>query len=242
LPADTTDEFSNECTPIKRAGVPLVLLWGDSHAAHLYSGMAAIQSSTAVDIAQWTLVGCPPTVKPLAGDERTTCFARTVAETTKLSILRPDIIVVAGAWERYMELGQKPEAIIEALSETIRRLKELGFRRIVVFGPGPLWTTSLPVDLLRYMVRTRSNEIPARLGRVSDDIWSLDAAMAAQTAADNVQYVSVLNYFCDKTGCLTVGDRTQLRPDLLFRDRDHLTVTGSKLLIAHSRSLLLGED
>jgi peptidoglycan/LPS O-acetylase OafA/YrhL len=241
LSPDATNEFSSECTPIKRPGVPLVLLWGDSHAAHLYSGMAAIQSSMAVDIAQWTMVGCPPSVKPLPG-EGPTCLARSVAETTKLAKLKPDTIVVAGAWERYLELGQKQQEIIGSLSETVRRLKELGFQHIVVFGPGPLWTTSLPVDLFRSMVRTRSNEIPERLGRVSDAIWNLDAAMAAQAAAENVQYVSVLNYFCDKTGCRTVGDRTRSRPDLLYRDRDHLTVSGSKLLIAHSRSQLFGEN
>jgi hypothetical protein len=92
------------------------------------------------------------------------------------------------------------------------------------------------------MVSTRSNEIPERLGTVSDAIWNLDAAMAAQAAAENVQYVSVLNYFCDKTGCLAAGDRTLSRPDLLYRDRDHLSVSGSTLLIAHSRSQLFGEN
>jgi peptidoglycan/LPS O-acetylase OafA/YrhL len=240
LSLDATSEFSSECTPSKRPGVPLVLLWGDSHAAHLYSGMAAIQSTMAVDIAQWTLVGCPPTAKP--GIDSSLCVARRTAAMANLTKLKPDTIVLAGAWERYLEIGQSQDQIIGTLSETVGRLKELGSRHIVVFGPGPLWTTSLPVDLFRYMVRTMSNEIPERLGTVSDAIWNLDAAMSAQAAAENVQYVSVLNYFCDKTGCLTVGDRTRSRPDLLYRDRDHLSVSGSKLLIAHSRSQLFGEN
>jgi peptidoglycan/LPS O-acetylase OafA/YrhL len=243
LDPSAESEFSSECTPIKRPGVPLVLLWGDSHAAHLYSGMAAIQSTMAVDIVQWTAAGCPPMVKPFEG-EKSPCIARCAAAMTRLTRFKPDTIVVAGGWQRYMEGegGQSQEAIVGRLSETIRRIKELGIRRIVVFGPGPLWRTSLPVDLFQSMVRTRSNEIPERLGTVSDAIWNLDAAMAAQAAAENVQYVSVLNYFCDKTGCLTVGDRTLSRPDLLYRDRDHLSVSGSKLLIAHSRSQLFGEN
>jgi hypothetical protein len=41
---------------------------------------------------------------------------------------------------------------------------------------------------------------------------------------------------------LTVGDKTLQRPDLLYSDRDHLTVTGSKILIAHSRLQLLGAN
>jgi hypothetical protein len=92
------------------------------------------------------------------------------------------------------------------------------------------------------MARHGSGEIPERLGSVTALLWKLDAAMAAQAAAENVQYVSILHFFCDGSGCLTVGDRKLARPDLLFRDRDHLTVSGSKLLIAHSKSQLFGED
>jgi hypothetical protein len=128
------------------------------------------------------------------------------------------------------------------LLKTIRYLKNQGIARIVVFGPGPVWSTSLPTDLFRFMAKNRSSEIPLRLGKVSDAIWRLDSAIAAQAAAEHVQYVSVLNYFCNKSGCLTVGDRTIPRPDLLFRDRDHLTITGSKLLIAHSRTELFGAN
>jgi hypothetical protein len=240
---EATNEFSSECTPIKRPGVPLVVLWGDSYAAHLYPGLAAIQSTMSMDIAQWTVAGCPPTAMPLGGGG-VACIARCAQAMANLAKLKPDTLVIAGGWQRYLEGvgGRPPEEIVATLSETLRRLKKLGIPRIVVFGPGPLWTTSLPVDLFRYMARTRSNEVPERLGEVSDALWSLDAAMAAQAAAENVQYVSLLDYFCDRSGCLTVGDRSLSRPDLLFRDRDHLSVSGSKLLVAHSKSQLFGKN
>jgi peptidoglycan/LPS O-acetylase OafA/YrhL len=232
--------FSRECSPSKRPDVPLMLLWGDSHAADLYSGLMELESTTTFDIAQWTSAGCPPTVKPFSSEFRN-CSQRRGAAMTKLGQLKPDIVVLGGAWELYLESGQTPDEIINTLSETIRWLKAQKANRVVIFGPGPTWMTSLPVDLFRFMARSRSNEIPERLGSVSDAIWNLDTAMAALAAAENVQYVSVVNFFCDKTGCLTVGDRTQSRPDLLYRDRDHVTVSGSKLLVAHSRSQLFGE-
>jgi hypothetical protein len=233
-------EFSSECTPVKRANVPLILLWGDSHAAHLYPGMAELQSAVTFDIAQWTSAGCPPTVQPLA-DESQSCSIRRAAAMLKLRRLGADTVVLSGAWERYLEFGENPDEVMGVLLKTIRYVKNQGIARIVVFGPGPLWSISLPSDMFRFMAKNRSNHIPMRLGKVSDAIWRLDSAMAVQAAAQHVQYVSVLNYFCDKAGCLTMGDRTIPRPDLLFRDQDHLTVTGSKLLIAHSRSELLGE-
>jgi hypothetical protein len=101
---------------------------------------------------------------------------------------------------------------------------------------------SLPVDLFRSMAKARSGQIPGRLGKVADANWQLDAAMAAQATAANVQYVSVLGNFCDKSGCLTVGDRTLLQPDLLFRDLDHLTETGSRVLTEHSRAQIFGRN
>jgi hypothetical protein len=217
----------------------LVLLWGDSHAADLYPGLANARSTGAFDLIQWTMAGCPPTVTAMAG-EFPWCDARRTTVMKKLTQIRPDIVLLAGAWERYQELGRSPGELLPLVDEAIHYLKRRGIQRIVVFGPGPLWHTSLPVDLFRSMVRLRSNHVPERLGTVQDAIWRLDDSMARQAADDEVRYVSVLRYFCDKSGCLTVGDRQSLRPDLLFRDRDHLSVSGSRALIEHEEGQLFG--
>ena len=231
--SNSPTDFSSECTPAKRPGIPLILLLGDSHAAHLYPGVLDLQSAGTFDIAQWTAAACPPTVIPVIGASDA-CATLSPAFTNELAQLNPDTIVLAGAWERYVEISQAPDQIVEAVSETIHRLKKSGSRRIIVFGPGPLWATSLPADLFRFMVRRGSREIPERLGKASDMQWRLDASFAALAAAENVQYVSVLNILCNKGGCLTVGDKTLPRPDLLFRDREHLTVSGSKFVIARA--------
>jgi len=239
LYSNETTEFSGECAPAKRPGVPLILLWGDSHAAHLYPGMASLQATVTFDVAQWTSAGCPPTLRPLA-KEMTTCPQWRAAALTGLAQLEPDTVVLAGAWERYMDWEDSPDGIIDALAETIHRIKSRGIKRIVVFGPEHIWNTSLAVDLFRFMAGKGSNEIPERMGNVPDEIWRLDEAMAALTAAEDIQYVSILKHFCDKTGCLIVADRTTSRPDLLYHDRDHLTLSGSAALIAYSRPQLLG--
>jgi peptidoglycan/LPS O-acetylase OafA/YrhL len=236
-----TQVFSKECTPTKRPGVPLILLWGDSHAAHLYPGLVNLELNTRIDIAQWTSAACPPTAQPLAG-ESASCPMRRATVMERVRQLNPDVIVLSAAWDRYGDSAPSHDDVVNAVSMTIRHLKDLGVRRIVLFGPGPLWTTTLPIDLFRFMARKGSTEIPERLGKVPDQLWHLDAAMAAQTATEDFQYVSVLSYFCNAAGCLTVGDKTLPRPDLLFNDRDHLTVTGSRMLIAHSRPQLLGEN
>jgi hypothetical protein len=234
-------KLPDECTPAKRPGIPLILLWGDSHAAHLFPGMVDLQSARSFDIAEWTSAACPPTAVSVVG-EGGTCGPRRADSMSSLARLNPDTIVMAGAWERYIEISRAPDQVVGAVSETIRRLKKLGTSRIVVFGPGPLWTTSLPSDLFRFMVRSRSKEIPERLGKVSDALWRLDASFAAMAAAENVEYVSVLHILCNQEGCLTVGDHTLQRPDLLFHDREHLTVSGSKLVIARATPQLFAEQ
>ena len=228
-----TPKFSGECSPLKRPGVPLVLLWGDSHAAHLYPGLVSAQSIHPFDIIQWTAILCPPTATPLT-NESLACPAGRANALRELTRLNPDTILLAGAWEIYLGAGQSEADIIRSLSETISQLKKDGDKEIVVFGPGPTWNTTLAIDLFRFMVAKRLNEVPERLGQPSEAVWHLDAAMGAQAAALNVRYVSVLNYFCNESGCRTVGDRTKSPPDLLFRDSNHLTVSGSQDLIAHS--------
>ena len=226
-------EFPNECTPGKRPGVPLILLWGDSHAAHLYPGLAKLQNTRVFDIVQWTSAGCPPTLEPL-NNETPGCAHRRATALKRLSEIKPDMVLLGGGWGRYLESGETQEEILTLLSGSVHRLKALGMERIVIFGPGPLFQTTLPNDLFRYMAAHRLDEIPMRFGKVSDALWRLDAAIDDLADIEMVQYVSTLKYFCDSNGCLTVNDRSLSRPDLLYRDQDHLTVSGSRVLIEHS--------
>jgi peptidoglycan/LPS O-acetylase OafA/YrhL len=232
-PPETPDEYSSECTPAKRPGIPLVLLWGDSHAAHLYPGLISVKSTHSFDIVQWTAALCPPTAIRFIR-ESPTCSARRATALERLTHLHPDTILLAGAWELYLAMGVSETDIIRSVNETIRQLKADGDKEIVIFGPGPTWSTSLAIDLFRFMVLKRLNEIPERYGHPFEAAWHLDAAMAAQAQELGIRYVSVLNYFCNKSGCRTVGDRSIPKPDLLYRDRDHLTATGSEDLITHS--------
>jgi peptidoglycan/LPS O-acetylase OafA/YrhL len=229
----SSNEFSDECTPAKRPGVPLVLLWGDSHAAHLYPGLSNFQSTNSFDIIQWTSAACPPSVVPFTM-ESPTCPTRRATALRKLMQLKPDTILLAGAWEIYLGKDESEADILHSLSETISQLRKDGDEEIIVFGPGPRWNVSLAIDLFRFMVAGRLSEIPERLGQPSDAVWHLDTAMAARTAELGVRYISVLNYFCNRSGCRTVGDRMNARPDLLFSDSNHLTVSGSEDLITHS--------
>lgn len=233
------DEFAAECTPPKQSGIHQILLWGDSHAAHLYPGLASLQAKHNFGIVQWTSAACPPVRKPLANEDPT-CAKRRARAIQEIKQVAPDTVLLSAAWEMYLANGNSEGQILAATEDDILWLLESGVRRIILFGPVPTWSTSS--DIFMFMLRKRLEHIPERLGEVSSGIHHLDAAMAAQAAAAHVEYVSVVDQFCDARGCLVIGDRNVAQPDLLFRDRDHLTVSGSRLLMQAAVPQIFGRQ
>ncbi|MGH8318091.1 MAG: acyltransferase family protein [Steroidobacteraceae bacterium] len=226
--------YAPECTPPRRAGVPRVVLWGDSHAADLYPGLKGLQQRTDFSLVQWTAAGCAPTRSPLGRGEFPSCAVHRAAVLAEMPQLAPDTVILAGAWELYLQDGIAADTILAAVQDDIRWLRSIGVRHVVLFGPGPTWHVSLSKDLFRYMMLHRTSRIPARLGGPSTAVRRLDAAMAARAAANGATYVSILQQLCDSQGCRTLVSpqrNAQTRPDLVFRDRDHLTPSGSHLLI-----------
>jgi hypothetical protein len=153
--------------------------------------------------------------------------------------LAPDTVLMAARWEIYLSHGISRNNVLRAVADDIEWLRSLGVRRIVVFGPGPAWNVSLPMDLFRYMSLRRTEHVPERLGTVPEGVWKLDELLAAQVTAREAQYVSVLNWSCNPTGCRTLGHESEHRPDLLFWDQDHLTPSGSRDLMRDAAGKVL---
>ena len=170
--------------------------------------------------AQWTSSACPPVRRALLGED-SSCARRREKAINDINRISPDTVLLSAAWEMYLANGTPETTILAAIADDIRWLKERGVRRIVIFGPVPNWETSS--DIFTYMLRKRLASIPERLGDVPSDVRHLDAALAAQATAAHVEYISVIDQFCNQSGCLLLGDRSLARPDLLYRDHDHLT-------------------
>lgn len=237
---NTDRPFANECTPARRPGVTRVLLWGDSHAAHLYAGLAALQAQAPQPwaIAQWTAGSCPPSDQALVGEGRL-CAQRRSDALRQVASLAPETAILAGAWVRYVRGGQDEAALAHTLTRTLIGLRRQGARHLVLVGPGPSWPTSLPADLLHHLVRHRSEQLPRRWGRVDERTRSLDHALRQAARAAGADYLSMLELLCDDSGCLTHRVEDDGRPDLLFRDQDHLTRAGSLLVARQAQSILL---
>ncbi|MGZ5848685.1 MAG: acyltransferase family protein, partial [Ramlibacter sp.] len=234
---NTTAEFPPLCSPQKQPQVPTVLLWGDSHAGHLYIGLDEVARRDRFQLAQWTSASCPPTLRATRNEEPA-CAAKRARDWRRLETYVPDVVVLSAAWSLFRRSGNSPAELSQHLSETVAALYGRGVRKVLVFGPGPVWDASLPADLFRHMVRTHSNVVPARFGHIGEDDWELDARLAATAASAGAIYFSVLQTLCTRSGCLTMADLQKPRPDLLYWDRHHLTPSGSRLLVGSATASL----
>jgi len=188
------------------------LLMGDSHAAMLAAGLAAVDPT--INLMQATATGCKP-VDAKTVDDRRSCFEimRYVYEDY-LPRHRPDLVILAANWQAY-DLGR--------LSSSIQYLKSIS-QNVLVVGPIMQYDTPLP-RLLATSVDSQDLSLAAvhRI-RSYDELDTTMKTMATDTWG--VNYVSYRDLLCPQDKCLEWA-----APDVpLQSDTSHLTDSGSVLV------------
>ena len=206
---------------------PLLLLWGDSHAADLYPGLRALETRHRFRIAQFTASSCPPFVH-YSPPHRPFCEALNNAVLARLRALHPQEVLLSAAWERYND--RTP------LIRTVELLRRLHVPSIVLVGPGPDWPQGLPQVL--YTIFQERNALPTRITRgLSDRPPALDVKMRALAKRLHIPYVAPLAALCNAHGCITrtgVGGN-----EITVWDTAHFTRAGSALLAQATEQTLL---
>ena len=212
--------FRNDPAEIDPAK-PSLVLWGDSHAAALYPGVAA-RFGKSYNIVQRTVAGTPPFVR--AGGPDAARIPDIEDEILgQIHRIRPAVVMLDANWVGY-GWSQLPN--------TVERLREVGVRRIVVVGPVPQWTGSLFQQVFNHVRLHKDAAIPTRLGEgANPQVPVLDAQLAAYCQRSAIEYVSAYALLHDDSGYLVrIGDT----PDSFITwDYGHLTVKGSLYLVAH---------
>jgi peptidoglycan/LPS O-acetylase OafA/YrhL len=220
--------FGPECVDAARGKrpLPLLLLWGDSHAAALYPGLLD-QTSAHWRLAQFNAAACPPGW-PQATEQNPHCAEVNQHVLELAARLRPDRVVLAANW---VPRDGRHDAIRsrESLRRTVAALREIGVLEIVLVGPLPRWRVSPSRVLLG------SSETPLEpLRNISDlDISEIetDARMAAEARELGVAYASPLAALCNGSGCLlSVIEGRQIQA--IAFDSTHLSAAGSRALVA----------
>jgi peptidoglycan/LPS O-acetylase OafA/YrhL len=214
--------FADDCVDKPNSDEPLLFVWGDSHAAHLYPGLHHLQDRYRFRLAQFTVSACPPlltvniSIVPLCRQTNDEIFSRIVA-------LKPDWVILSAQWF----LLNQFHIDWSSLNNTIAALKSVGVGRVLVVGPVPIWRGGLPECLQQYYVRHRL--VPFRMKYGSLLFSELDQDLRERSRVAGAAYVSPIDLMCSSEGCVTrVGDNTD---DIVAWDNVHLTAAGGTYLV-----------
>jgi hypothetical protein len=212
---DLSHEMSFAETCAERDRRPLVLVWGDSTAGALLPGLRKAQQTRDFGLAQFTSSSCIPALNTdVAGTPN--CRAINDRILSLARELKPDIVLLHGAWDRYLD----------GVAATVVALKKETNARVVVLGSVPWWKRGLPNEVLRYFM-LHHRLIPERSSRAEVD--KSGAALRDRLVPLGAEFISAWDVMCNADGCLTrIGDTAG---DISASDQAHLTEKGSAFLI-----------
>jgi peptidoglycan/LPS O-acetylase OafA/YrhL len=227
--SQTTKDFESICNgrTSQSDTKPIVFLWGDSHAAHLYPGFSQMQAKKKFSIAQFTPDGCPPLLgrnfRHLYASEGEVRWCHEMNEfiLQKLTALKPESLVLAAQW------WEVPAEDIDQISATIAQAKDAGVKNIIIVGPVPIWNPSLPKLLLKYYETSFPKHLPEQMGGASIQS-EIDAKLRMIAAKEGIKFVSAIDVFCERDQCL--AKLPGAMGDIVAWDAAHLTDTGSLLM------------
>lgn len=208
------------CDSTAIEGKNSILLWGDSHAAHLYPGYKATYGKSH-NIIQRTASGCPP-ILDYTVKSRPHCNKINDKIIKYLNNKPPDKVVLAAIWTDYD---------LEKLNMTIRKIKESGVKNINIIGPVPQWNEGLPKQLYMYFSENIPHTVPSRMNfGLNNNFFKTDLILKEKVLPLKITYISAKEILCNDAGCIT---RTgESHDELTAWDYGHLTIKGSEYLVS----------
>jgi peptidoglycan/LPS O-acetylase OafA/YrhL len=222
LPDQGASDFADECSGIGKR--PLLFVWGDSYAAALYAGLDRLSEQHGYGVAEYTASACPPMIGYVNGERR---FCKPINDfiIKKITEIKPNVVILHSTW------SYDANDLNAGLKETVRQLKELKIKKIVLLGPVASWKgDGLAANVLDYFYESGHTLIPARTTYRSNDEWTRALEQFLQKRAQelDIEYISARKVMCNDEGCLSrIGKDGS---DLTAFDGGHLTLPGSVYL------------
>jgi len=219
--------FAPECSGKDHSSspAPLVVLWGDSHAASLYRGLDRQSQLLGFDLAQFNASGCPP-ILDFEVEMRKECVEVNRYVLSRIAELRPHTVILAAHWAMYNGEEKWNKLDYDKLARTIQRLRSQPIDNVVLIGHLPLFRSSQP----KVGARTfRVNAVDRTYKTFNPLAAEMDKKLNLLAQQQHVSFVSPIDLLCDADGCLISASKETLRP--LAWDNSHLTEDGSNLFI-----------
>jgi hypothetical protein len=196
--------FDTQNCLLRSTTKPNYLIWGDSHAAHLWFGLSRVFVNA--NFMQATASGCTPTIASL-GEPQCTKLRDFILDDF-LARSHVDGVILSAFWS---------PTDLAGLRKTISTLRNRGLN-VIVIGPAVRYRRSLP-DILVSMGSPKS--LPE--SNIASDVMKLEPIIRGVAVSAGARYVSPLEAFCQKGVCQTILDGWV---PAQFDD-SHLTARGS---------------
>lgn len=220
----TSDDYNAECVRVNSVGSRKVLMLGDSFAAHYYHGLNEAAEKLEVDFEHLTAPAC----SILQGKNTIIqCSEINKFRMNALKIIKPDILIISGAWYRYVDEETK-SYFFEEFAQLLVDIEKIGIdrNRIFVVGNSPLWKPTLPEFILsRYPAISRNDQKMLPNPYLADLAFS-EAVVTSATKRLDVKFISALDALCNQSECLAVVQHDD-KSELIVWDDGHFTKTGS---------------
>ena len=192
-PGQDAGDFTEDC--LERGNSDqLLFLWGDSHAAALSPGLAALAQTQGLGFAQYTASACPP-VLHWNGRINPLCESINDQILDSIRTRQPDVLVLEAAW-------YWTEYDWQALDDTLAELTTLGIPKIVLLGAAPSWTDTVPATIYSYYGVYQ--EIPPTFTAYQLDTQAMsnfDFRLERIASDHGVAFWSLKDVFCNADGC-----------------------------------------
>lgn len=209
-------EIARSCTERDPARRHTVMLWGDSHAQHLYWGLARNLPAD-WQILQVATSACTPELDAVGPSATNFCQQSNWTALQTIARVKPDVVILAhGAGQT----ARRFDALDAAL-------KKLGVKRTLIVGPTPHWLADFPTIVARRLWP----DTPRRtLIGANGELRARNEGLKRHYAGSGATaYVDVQGTFCNDEGCLVYlgDDRTA---GLTSNDDGHLLPVASDYL------------
>ena len=196
----------------------VIVLYGDSHAAHWFPALEKVAIDHDVQLVVFTKGGCPDAEVQIIppGSLTQACPAWRDKVVERITVLHPSMVVMSSSYH----YPNSDDEWHTGIDQIVARLAPLT-PDLVILGDNP-GASAVPATCLSQHLRQASFCINKRTKGVK--IGRVDAEKAA-AAAHGARYVETSDWLCTPDACpVIVGDI------LLFRDANHLSTPAAKLL------------
>jgi len=215
---------------------PIVMVFGDSHAAHLYAGLRKQANLLHFNLYMADQPACPPMVNYLPRGEKSGAMAenykcsRHINEAIKfIDKFHPQTIILAANWLQYDGVNSLNYLSDDSIRETIELLKSKNIKNIYLIGNFPVFNIEQPRLAAELFSDGSINRTYKRFNYSS---VTSDTRMQNISKENTVDFISPIKILCNSDGCLFSSSKEELIP--IGADLSHFTKAGSIFFIENA--------